>query len=199
MVSELQKLVAKSTNPNYIDESALSRLILSSIVNKKRQLSYDNIPQQWIDARTDNGGMMSPEDMMRFVNSQADPIALYKKGESAGAPIGMDYPTVAFNYSPNKHRDKQYVMVSNADSIKYNLKDAKKMSPEEVEGVRVHEDAHGADPRMNPEKANSFPNHGFTTYAGLSGNVLQREFPAILAEEAYWRDLQRLKKNKKKR
>ena len=31
----------------------------------------------------------------------------------------------------------------------------------------------------------SFPNHGFTTYQGLSGGLLQSEFPALVAEERY--------------
>ena len=54
-----------------------------------------------------------------------------------------------------------------------------------AQSVYEHELAHSNDLRSNPEKMWSFPNHGFTTFGGLTGRILQREFPAMLAEDKY--------------
>jgi len=126
---------------------------------------------------------VSPKNITAYVNASS-PWDLWRKPDDS--PFYMDYPTSAVNISPPWHERKpknKAIMFSSGEDIKRGLYQAE---PRDMQGIYEHEAAHWTDPRINPYRMWSFPNHGLTTYGGLSGGLLQREFPAMVAEERYY-------------
>jgi hypothetical protein len=133
---------------------------------------------------------LSPEDIAAYVNSFS-PYDLYMKPDYT--PFGMDYPTTAVNIQEpagySQEKNVTALFPNSPSYMKYGLNTNWMNSQDEAQGVYVHELAHQKDTRRDPEKMYSFPNHGFQTYQGLNGAILQREFPALVAEERFWDNL----------
>jgi hypothetical protein len=55
-----------------------------------------------------------------------------------------------------------------------------------VHGWKVINQKNLLDPRLLPMRMWSYPNKGYLTKEGLRGRILQRELPAMLAEDKFW-------------
>jgi hypothetical protein len=159
------------------------------------ELSYKNWlesknekPKGSPDVKTEKGYpayFLSPEDIASYINS-IDVWDLFTKPNTQ--PFYLDYPTTAINVRNRENKDKEVTtLFPNKSSVaKYGINtNWLNNLLENAMGVYKHEVGHAKDLRINPEKMWSFLNHGFTTYGGLSGGLLQREFPAMVAEEDY--------------
>jgi len=138
---------------------------------------YPGSPAYWLD----------PEDIEAYANALT-PEELYMNPSTL--PLTHDYPTTAVNLRqpPWLDQNKNVTAMFAAKNDPRRDMNMGWQRPGEAQGVYEHEIAHERDPRRNPYKMWSFPNHGFTTYNGLSGGVLQREFPAMIAEEKFRRE-----------
>jgi len=132
---------------------------------------------------------LSPEDIAAYVNA-VSPYELFTNPDVM--PFRMDYPTTAINYNAPWYlpeREKNVTaLFPNKASMKYGLTtDWMDMlqDPLLAQAVYEHEVGHQKDPRTNPYKMWSFPNKGLLTWQGLFGELLQREFPAMVAEENF--------------
>ena len=144
---------------------------------------------------------LKPEDMTAFLNATT-PYDLYKNPNYT--PIQADYPSVGFNIKdkfglPRSDKEK-FTVLSTEDAPYYGLKSmysVAKEHPEELprqytpQAVYEHEFGHYQDPRLDPEALWSFPNKGFLRLEGreTATPLWQREFPAQLTEDRYWRNL----------
>lgn len=130
---------------------------------------------------------LTPEQMMAYMNAFSPGDLWMNPNTNPGL---MDYPTTAMNYrapwySPEAAKNLPSAMFTTKEDFLRWLIPYWMNSQQEAQGVYEHEVAHARDPRTDPYQAWSFPNKGFTTYGGLSGGLLQREFPAMVAEERF--------------
>lgn len=143
---------------------------------------------------------MPSEEIMKYMKAieYGNPMPLFE--ESEGRPIlgNWDYPTKAVNIKPTlplKYREGvagvPETMMFSEDMMMPYLMGNKDTTPEEMQGIYEHEYGHYKDQRPDPYKMWSFPNKGLITWQGLSGGLLQREFPAMVAEEAFWNKLKK--------
>ncbi len=133
---------------------------------------------------------LSEKDMMRWLTSFS-PSELLKEPDPRGYFSG-EYATSGFNKRPMPYDTFPDVAVMNQGLGEQapwaSLYPVQQLGPNAAQGVYAHELGHFRDMRPNPYKMWSFPNHGFMTWSGLSGGLLQREFPAMVAEEDFWRE-----------
>lgn len=149
-------------------------------------LKFKDLAEYYLQSKGPNG-TLSPEDITDFVNKRADPWELFQQRTNK-IPVVSDYETPGINADFSKTKDgNQYILPSNNESSLMGLLNFLSMSPKDRAGFFVHENAHVNDPRLNKSKMWSSPNAGYITQGGLSGGVLQRERPAIQAENN-WRN-----------
>lgn len=134
---------------------------------------------------------MSEKDMLRWMSAET-PMDLFKEPDPR-AYGAFDYPTSGINKKPFPWSDQPEVAIMNQGvgekepwAPLYPVQDLGGDVLPAAQGVYEHEYGHFKDPRQNPYKMWSFPNHGYTTFGGLSGGLLQREFPGMVAEEKFW-------------
>lgn len=147
---------------------------------------------------------LKPEQVTAFINAMS---AMDAQGKPDYTPISMDYPTIGFNYKDFTNQGKEpFTVLASEPSWKYNLKswsDIAKQYPKNYprqyapQAVYEHELAHYLDPRFNSEKMWSYPNRGYLTRSGLSGGTLQREMPAMMAEDEFWYNLMEALRSKR--
>jgi len=162
----------------WIEAKSQTPLLGNEIINERKEY-----PAHYLSAK----------DVMRFLSSDS-PWELFQEPDPRANQF--DYPTSAINKSPAPwNSDMPEVAMLNQGVGEQSpwapLYPVQQLGPGAAQGVYEHEYGHYKDPRPNPYKANSFPNHGFTTFGGLSGGLLQREFPAMVAEENYWHNNER--------
>ena len=132
---------------------------------------------------------ISPKDIVAFLNA-IDIWDLFMKPNYN--PIPMDYPTSALTNMPTRFgpssegRKPSTILFSNAEDLLRGLYPA---PPQELQGIYEHEVAHVQDPRINPYKLGTYPNYGYTTFGGLSQDLLMREAPGMIAENKYYNSL----------
>ena len=143
---------------------------------------------------------MAPTDMNAVLNAfSPQDLALHP---DTTPPEGIP-STVAFNarnYDGVGVPDVILQAIGQSPGIKgkfHSMEDTAQDYPEELrpyaaQDIYEHEAGHDMDPRIDPSKAWSFPNHGYTTYSGLSGGQLQSEFPAMVAEGEFMNFLRKL-------
>jgi len=169
------------------------------VVSKRKKNKYmDYGWQQWLDSvdqKTSSvkeypgskARWLDPKDMETYANALT-PEELYMNPPTL--PLTHNYPTTATNIGMPPWLDQE----KNATALFASKADPRRdmhmgwQQPGEAQGVYEHEVAHERDPRRDKYKMWSFPNHGLTTYNGLSGGLLQREFPAMIAEEKFRRE-----------
>jgi hypothetical protein len=127
---------------------------------------------------------LKPEQIAQYVNAFS-PYDLYMKPNSMSFP--MDYPTTAININApwGESQDKNAILFPTDSSLKYGLNTQWQDVPGMGQEVYEHEVGHAKDLRTNSYKMWSFPNHGLTTWQGLVGGLLQREFPSMVREDKY--------------
>ena len=170
-------------------------------------MNYNDLWNEYVESnklKKKKGDMMpsfSPEVITALLNAYS-PYDLYNKPSTV--PPWTSYPTSAVNID-NQRGGPIGIPMLNASvgedpkrqlSPFYNISQVQKNYPPDVNAenaVAVHENAHGQDPRLNPYAPWSFPNHGLMTYGGLSGGLLQREFPAMVAEDRWVQEQMRKK------
>jgi len=174
-------------------------------------LNYDNLWNIWQQAREQNppegfspvknregappNYFLTPEDMMTLINALT-PNNLYTNPDTSRKEGMFNYPTSAMNISnysnmgvPNtiiqasQDPQSQLSYLQTARKYKFPIY---KQGPQ---AIYEHEIGHYQDPRLNNYRMGSTPNYGWTTFGGLSGGLLQRELPAMTAEERYWESL----------
>ena len=169
------------------------------VSKRKKNKHMDYGWQQWLDSLDQKTGSvkeypgskarwLKPKDIDKYAGSLT-PEELYMKDKSP-IPLMHSYPTTAVNISEPPWLDQE----KNATALFAAEADPRRdmhmgwQDNDNAQGVYEHEVAHERDPRRDKYKMWSFPNHGFTTYNGFSGGLLQREFPAMVAEEKFRRE-----------
>jgi len=132
---------------------------------------------------------LSPEEIVSYINAKS-PFELFINPDIT--PFSMDYPTTAINvkapfYLPQEKEKNVTALFPTSSSMKYGLTTdwMDELDKLFAQAVYEHEVAHARDIRINPYKMWSFPNKGLLTWQGLFGGLLQREFPALVAEEQF--------------
>ena len=172
---------------------------MSQQTEKQQRKEAERLFILWLNSRKNLGNQvgaspdypaygMSSSDAMKWMTAES-PLDLYKDTMDPRAYLGFNYPTSALNVksAPWSRFQKPEIaaFITEEDDPRAPFYTSR---PERRGGIYAHELGHFQDTRPNPYKAWSFPNHGFTTYGGLSGGLLQREFPGMVAEEKYWMD-----------
>lgn len=137
---------------------------------------------------------------MATVMNAMTPYDLYMHPTTQPFPI--DYPTIGYNQMGSPDRlgvTRGTTLLSNLSGLQgdyygnpwqgirsweelanqYPSNFPRQLAPQ---AVYEHEAGHTIDPRLNPQKYNK----GYLTRGGLSGEVFNREMPAMKAEDDFW-------------
>lgn len=135
---------------------------------------------------------LKPEDIQRYAQAW-NPSELFREGKAHWAmQEPTNYPTMAYNMEnanlfASEKGDPRFTLGSTLKDQVPSYNDIPQNKKKYIaQAVQAHEQRHATDPRWNTAKMWSTPNEGYMTKDRLSGPLLQREFPAMRAEDRFW-------------